>query len=229
MINLGMLLAASSPVARDHWGIFELIIKESGDEGRDGKERKSPPLFFSFPTLPGRALRSFPSSLPRASRLFRLAWLACSRVPQSSLLACLFGGGGPQLGEATCGGSPHLSCKHDQIKMRDYVDRRVTHQSRLPHLPGVPHLHVNRPLALEKPVEKTVLVVQTNFLGSTFNSLYKDLQDWPLSSPSLSIWSGFDFPLQLSTMSSTPSLSLSRSVSQLSPSPSASLSYYKIK
>ena len=26
------------------------------------------------------------------------------------------------------------------------MDRRVTHQSGLPHLPGVPHLHVNRPL-----------------------------------------------------------------------------------
>ena len=26
----------------------------------------------------------------------------------------------------TCGGSPHLSCKRDQIKMRDYMDRRVT-------------------------------------------------------------------------------------------------------
>ena len=25
------LKAASSPVARDHWGIFELIIKESGE------------------------------------------------------------------------------------------------------------------------------------------------------------------------------------------------------
>ena len=25
-------LTASSPVARDHWGIFELIIKESGDQ-----------------------------------------------------------------------------------------------------------------------------------------------------------------------------------------------------
>ena len=43
-------------------------------------------------------------------------------------------------------GKPHLSRKRDQIKMRDYVDRRVTHQSGLPHLPGVPHLHVNRPL-----------------------------------------------------------------------------------
>ena len=29
----------SSPVARDHWGIFELTIKESRDEGSDGKAR----------------------------------------------------------------------------------------------------------------------------------------------------------------------------------------------
>ena len=56
------------------------------------------------------------------------------------------GGGAPQIGEVTCRTSPHLSRKRDQIKMRDYVDRRVTHQSGLPHLPGVPHLHVNRPL-----------------------------------------------------------------------------------
>ena len=39
--------------------------------------------------------------------------------------ACLQGGGGPQVGEVTCGGSPHLSCKQDQIKMRDYMDRWV--------------------------------------------------------------------------------------------------------
>ena len=43
--------------------------------------------------------------------------------------------GDGQVGEVTCGGSPNLSCKRDQIKMRDYVDRRVTHQSALPHLP----------------------------------------------------------------------------------------------
>ena len=36
--------------------------------------------------------------------------------------AWLHGGGGPQIGEVTSGGSPlHLSCK-----MRDYMDRRVT-------------------------------------------------------------------------------------------------------
>ena len=40
--------------------------------------------------------------------------------------ACLHEGGGPQIGAVTCGGSPHVSCKRDQIKMRDYMDRRVT-------------------------------------------------------------------------------------------------------
>ena len=55
----------------------------------------------------------------------------------SSLWACLHGGGGPQIGEVTCPGSTHISRKRDQIKMRDYVDRRVSHQSGLPHLPGV--------------------------------------------------------------------------------------------
>ena len=35
-------------------------------------------------------------------------------------------GGGPQVNEVTCGGLPHLSCKRDHIKMRDYMDGRVT-------------------------------------------------------------------------------------------------------
>ena len=34
--------------------------------------------------------------------------------------------GGPQIGEVTCGGSTHLSCKRDYIKTGDYMDRRVT-------------------------------------------------------------------------------------------------------
>ena len=41
--------------------------------------------------------------------------------------------------------SPHLSCKRDQIEMRDYMDRLVPHLGGFPHLPGVPHPHVNRP------------------------------------------------------------------------------------
>ena len=35
-------------------------------------------------------------------------------------------GGGGQIGEVQFGGSPHLSCKRDQVKMTNYMDRRVT-------------------------------------------------------------------------------------------------------
>ena len=31
--------------------------------------------------------------------------------------ACFYRVGGPQVGEAKCGGSPHLTCKRDQIKV----------------------------------------------------------------------------------------------------------------
>ena len=48
-----------------------------------------------------------------------------------SLRACLHEGGGPQLGEVTFGGSLQLSRKHDQIKMRDYMDTRVTPPKRV--------------------------------------------------------------------------------------------------
>ena len=40
------------------------------------------------------------------------------------LRGCLQGaGGGPKIGEVTCGWSPHLTCKRDQIKMRDFGQR----------------------------------------------------------------------------------------------------------
>ena len=42
------------------------------------------------------------------------------------LRACLHEDGGAQIGEVTCDGSPHLACKRGQIKMRNYMDRRVT-------------------------------------------------------------------------------------------------------
>ena len=52
-----------------------------------------------------------------------------------------------EVGEVTCGGSPNLSGRRDQIKVGNYIDRRVAPPiSGLPHLPGVAHLHVNRPL-----------------------------------------------------------------------------------
>ena len=38
---------------------------------------------------------------------------------------------GPQLGEVTCGGLPHLTCKRDHIKMKDYMDRRVAPPKRV--------------------------------------------------------------------------------------------------
>ena len=40
---------------------------------------------------------------------------SCMVYKRIQLKACLQGGGGPQVGEVTCGGSPHLSCKRDQI------------------------------------------------------------------------------------------------------------------
>ena len=47
---------------------------------------------------------------------------------------------------ATClGGSPHLSCKRDQIIGEIIWTGGLPHLSELPHLPGVPHPHVNRP------------------------------------------------------------------------------------
>ena len=44
----------------------------------------------------------------------------------ANLRACLHEGGGPQVGEITWGGLPHLKCKRDHLKMRDCIDRRVT-------------------------------------------------------------------------------------------------------
>ena len=47
------------------------------------------------------------------------------------LRACLHGGEGPQVGEVKYGGSPHLSRKRDQIKMRGYMEKRVTPPKRV--------------------------------------------------------------------------------------------------
>ena len=42
------------------------------------------------------------------------------------------------MGEVTCRRSPHLSCKRDQIKMRDYMDRRVTPSKQVTSPPPPP-------------------------------------------------------------------------------------------
>ena len=40
-------------------------------------------------------------------------------------------GGEPQVGEVICGKLPHLTCKRDHIKMRDYMDRLITPPKRV--------------------------------------------------------------------------------------------------
>ena len=56
-------------------------------------------------------------------------WCECSWLV--SLRPFLHGGGGPQTGEVTCGGSPHLSCKCVLLKMRAYMYRLVTPPKRV--------------------------------------------------------------------------------------------------
>ena len=72
----------------------------------------------------------------KGNGLFPLSELRCIgffslKTMFYKLRACLHGGGGPQIGEVTCGGSPHLSCKRDQIKMKDYMDSQVTSRKRV--------------------------------------------------------------------------------------------------
>ena len=66
------------------------------------------------------------------SAMLHLILFGCVVSPASwDLRACLLEGVGPQIGEVTYGGSPHLLCKRDQIKMKDYMDRLVTPPKRV--------------------------------------------------------------------------------------------------
>lgn len=77
-------------------------------------------------------------SLLRYFRSYRYMWMSFVR-------ACLHGGGGLQIGEVSRGGSLHLlSCKRAQVKMRDYMDRRVTPPKQITSPTWGSHLHVNR-------------------------------------------------------------------------------------
>jgi len=69
-----------------------------------------------------KQFRQSPPPPPGPEKVF------CFACPsgQAFLRACLHEGGGPQVGEVTCGELPHLTCKRDHIKMRDCMDRRVT-------------------------------------------------------------------------------------------------------
>ena len=50
-----------------------------------------------------------------------------------------------QVGEVTCGGSPHLSCKRDQNKWKIIWTGGLPNLGGLVNLRGVPHLHINSP------------------------------------------------------------------------------------
>ena len=54
------------------------------------------------------------------------------------LLGSLHRGGEPQIGEVTCGVSPYLWCKRNEIKMRDYMDRGVIPHKRVTSLTRCP-------------------------------------------------------------------------------------------
>ena len=46
-MNMSLFASASSPVARNHWGKFELIIRERGDEGSSLASRHSPLVLYT--------------------------------------------------------------------------------------------------------------------------------------------------------------------------------------
>ena len=78
----------------------------------------------------------------------------------------LHGGGGPQIGEVTCGVSSHLSCKRDLIKMTDYMDGRVTPPKRVTSPTWTPLPPCKQALRLSCPKQLTgVLELRIIFLG----------------------------------------------------------------
>ena len=68
------------------------------------------------------------------------------------------------MGEVTCGGSPHLTRKRDQIKMREYLDRRVTPPKRVtsPTWGPLPPCKQTLTIVIPKQGSWVVLSLQTN-------------------------------------------------------------------
>ena len=72
------------------------------------------------------------NTVPSAPKVTLYRTCGDNRIDLTIILrACLHGGGGPQTGEVTCGGSSHLSRKGDEIKIRDYMDRQITPPKRV--------------------------------------------------------------------------------------------------
>ena len=73
------------------------------------------------------AKENFESNLSAFLALCLFLLLFIKQNPFTLLLrAWLHEGRAPQVGEVTRGKLPHLTCKRDHIKMRDYMDKRVT-------------------------------------------------------------------------------------------------------
>ena len=84
--------------------------------------------------------------------------------------ACLHRGGGPQIGEVACGGSFHLSSKRDKIKMKDYMNRRVTQPKRVTSPTWGPPPPCKQALSLSwpSPVRYRNLVLKYPFQSRPF-------------------------------------------------------------
>ena len=83
------------------------------------------PCYF-FPQKEPRACSQ--ATLAAVSRLVtqHSSWEECCvtslKTAAKEIRVCLHEGGGPQVGEVTCGKLPHLTCKRDHIKIRDFKD-----------------------------------------------------------------------------------------------------------
>ena len=75
----------------------------------------------------GQIFVSYHNKMSKFSQLFLGSRVLLQAQGNQNSVFVLHGGGDPHLpGEVKYGGSPHLSCKRDQIKMRDYMDKRAT-------------------------------------------------------------------------------------------------------
>ena len=80
-------------------------------------------------------------------------------VPHFHVNRPLHEDGGSQAGEVTCVKLPHLKCKRDHIKIRDYLDRRVTPPNPVisPTWGPPPPLHVDGPLVSFSNTQGTIV------------------------------------------------------------------------
>ena len=99
----------------DYWVscLYSFVMVNCGNRPCSNVCLLSPPMYFMWRIATRKWLEG-------EVRLHNIC--ACMH----SFRAYLHEGWGPQVGEVTCVKLPHLTCKRDHIKMRNYLDRRVT-------------------------------------------------------------------------------------------------------